>query len=51
MLKTLIRKEFLEILLSFKFVVTFAISLVTIVTSILLGAVDYKADLQQYSSS
>jgi ABC-type transport system involved in multi-copper enzyme maturation permease subunit len=51
MLKVLIRKELLEILLSFKFVVTFAISTLTIISSLVLGAVDYQADLQQFDTS
>lgn len=51
MLKILMRKELLEILLSFKFVVTSAICMIALVTSILLGAIDYRADLQQYNSS
>jgi ABC-2 type transport system permease protein len=51
LLAVLIKKELLEILLSFKFVVTFGISFVAILSSLLLSAVSYQRDLQQFGSS
>jgi|CXWL01.1.fsa_nt_gi ABC-type transport system involved in multi-copper enzyme maturation permease subunit len=51
LLAVLVRKELLEIFLSFKFVITFGICFVALLSSLLLSAVAYERDLAQFASS